>query len=99
VAVLTLAGCGKAAEQGIKTMATAPTATADAACRTEHATLVTAVEAYTLTNGTKPTRNADLVGDILRDPPRYYQVAADGSIVLSAAGTAAHCQASYPAGS
>lgn len=51
------------------------------ACSRERATLETAIGAYFSRHGVSPGGVEDLVGNELREPPRFHDVHGDGSIV------------------
>lgn len=64
------------------------------ACKTEKATVDTAVQAYIAKVGSAPATTADLtsgVNKFLSSAPTWYAVGAGGAITLTAAGTAAAC--------
>jgi len=86
-----LTACGSEAEEGIETMQTAPSVARTAACRTEAATVRTAIAAYELVNGEPPAAADDLVGDTLDQRPTYVDLAPSGDLVLTPAGEAAGC--------
>lgn len=89
--LLTLSGCGKEADEGFKTVSSAPKRTAQVACTVEYGVVNTARDAYIALNGQPPTRTSDL-GQILAKVPTYIEVEPDGSLGLTAKARQMGCE-------
>lgn len=81
--LLSVTSCGKEADQGFKTVSSAPMRTAQVACDLEFRIVTTARDTYLGLNGELPKKVQDLM-QILKNRPTYIQVEPDGSLGLTA---------------